>query len=152
MRDLLFLYNHPQLTSCRLDIVCFPLQGGVSFHQFWSKWWRSKSLFLPSCAGWCRSCIWMCDVHLVCTYVHNVKRKKKLKFYFEYRLKRNQTSVVITLSISIILLQPKMVCFKRSVRFVCLLEPCYLPSVTLPSYKYDWMVCFFFSFCDIWYT
>lgn len=51
--------------------------------QFWLRR-RSRSLFLPSCAGWCRSllrCIQMCDVHLVCTYVHNYV--KILKIYFE---------------------------------------------------------------------
>lgn len=91
----------------------------------------------------------MCDVHLVCTYVHNVK--KNLKFYFEYRKKeKSNQCIVVTLSISIILLQPKIFCFDRSVHFICLLEPCSLPSMTLPSYKYDCLV-FVGFFCDISY-
>lgn len=41
-----------------------------------------------------------------------------------------------------------MFCFKRSVHFVCLLEPCYLPSMTLPSYKYG---CFVFLLSHLIY-
>lgn len=51
--------------------------------QFWPRRW-SRSLFLPSCAGWCRSllrCIRMCDVHLVCTYVHNYVKNTQNLFW-----------------------------------------------------------------------
>lgn len=69
--------------------LLLPQTGGdMSFHKWVFFQFRlrrqSRSLFLPSCAGWCRSllrCIRMCDVHLVCTYVHNYV--KVLKIYFE---------------------------------------------------------------------
>lgn len=43
--------------------------------QFGPKKTEFRSLTMPSCAGWCQfrlTCTRMCDVHLVCTYLHKI--------------------------------------------------------------------------------
>lgn len=122
--------SFPSTPNCRADSTAF-LCGGflpeLCLPRFGLRRW-SRGLFLPSCAGRCRSslrCIRMCDVHLVCTYVH--KYVKVLKIYFEYiqikeLIKKNQINVLL------------MICllFYYSIKrllwgicpFVRLLEPC----------------------------
>lgn len=72
-------------TNCKVT-PCWP--NSLSLQSFC--WWfvfqfgpktDFRSLTMPSCAGWCQfrlTCTRMCDVHLVCTYLHKI-----LDIYFE---------------------------------------------------------------------
>lgn len=133
--------------------ACFPLHGGVSFHRFSLSFAQNddgpEASTCPAVLGDVDPCWGVYECVMFTLFALMYIMSKKLKFYFEYRKKEIKPvycyhidSFCNFITVWIVLLWQICPFF-----FGGLLEPWSLPSMTLPSYKYNF---FFFVKPHIW--